>query len=90
MTALASPDRSASDVLFQRRSVQPPICRTSWRGTWACAKGRVTGPVHPEVGAGADLGNLAAILRDLGEPAAARPLAERAAAIDKAYDPDPL
>jgi hypothetical protein len=35
---------------------------------------------HPEVAAG--LNNLAAVLGDLGEPASARPLAERALSID--------
>jgi hypothetical protein len=43
----------------------------------------VLGPDHPDVGA--RLNNLALILRDLGQPEQARPLAERARAIsDKA------
>jgi tetratricopeptide (TPR) repeat protein len=45
------------------------------------------GPDHPDVAA--DLNNLAAILRDLGQPEAARPLQERALAIaEAAYGPD--
>jgi hypothetical protein len=39
-------------------------------------------PDHPEVAA--SLNNLALILRDLGQPAAARPLQERTMAIDEA------
>ena len=45
------------------------------------------GPDHPAVAT--DLNNLALILRDLGQPEAARPLQERALAIDEAaYGPD--
>ena len=45
------------------------------------------GPDHPDVAI--RLNNLAAILRDLGQPAEARPLAERALAIaEAAYGPD--
>jgi tetratricopeptide (TPR) repeat protein len=40
------------------------------------------GPDHPEVAT--DLNNLATILQDLGQPEAARPLQERALAIDEA------
>jgi Tetratricopeptide repeat len=40
------------------------------------------GPDHPWVAT--DLSNLARILRDLGQPAAAQPLEDRAQAIDEA------
>lgn len=46
-----------------------------------------TAPTNPEVAAG--LSNLAMVLRDLGNPGEARPLAERALAIAEAtYSPD--
>jgi Tfp pilus assembly protein PilF len=40
------------------------------------------GPDHPQVAT--NLNNLAGVLKELGDPAAARPLLERALAIDEA------